>query len=89
MQSSKEKLKNNKKKLPKGLIVQFICLIILIILVVWALFNRAVLPYADLVAAVTFFVMAFNKKENKGTMIALIVFGLLFILMAVGGLING
>ena len=88
MQSSKEKLKNN-RKLPKGLIVQFICLIILIVLVVWALFNRAVLPYADLVAAITFFVMAFNKKETKGTMIALIVFGILFILMAVGGIING
>ena len=87
MQSTKEKMKS--QKLSKGLIAQIISLIILMALVIWSLFNRDILPYANFVAAITFFIIAFNKKEDKRQSIILIAFGIVFVFMAIGGLING
>ena len=85
--STKEKMKS--QKLSKGLIAQIISLIILMALVIWSLFNRDILPYANFVAAITFFIIAFNKKEDKRQSIILIAFGIVFVFMAIGGLING
>ena len=83
------KMKSSNENLNKGLIVQFIALLILIILVIWTFFNKNILPYADFMAGITFFVMAFNKKGSKITGVFCVIFGILFVLMGGWNIFNG
>ena len=79
-----------KQNLSKGLIIQFILLIVLIILMFLSFKWKEVLPYADLVAGVIALVMAYNKKDDKKYIpVLLIVFGVLFIFFGVFNFING
>ena len=79
-----------KQNLSKGLLIQFILLIILIILMFLSFKWKGVLPYADLLAGVIAFVMAYNKKDEKRYIpILLVVFGILFIFFGVFNFING
>jgi len=79
------------KKLSKGLILQLVLLIILIILMILSIFKQVFLPYADFVAGVIFWTMAYNKNKDysKFMTIILILFGILFIGMGVYNIING
>ena len=82
-------MKNN-QKLSKGLIIQIILLIGLIILMFLSFKWRGLLPYADILAGVIALVMAYNKKDDKKYIpILLVVFGLLFIFLGGYNLING
>ncbi|MBR3362305.1 MAG: hypothetical protein IKG40_00080 [Bacilli bacterium] len=80
-----------KNKISKGLIVQIILLIILIIFVMLTIFNQAFLPIVDFIAGLTFFIIAYNKKNDysKFMQIILILFGLIFISFGVFNIING
>ena len=82
-------MKSSNENLNRGLILQFISLLVLIVLVMWTIFNKAVLPYADFVAGITFFIMAFNKKGSKLTSTFCIIFGILFVLMGGWNIFNG
>lgn len=84
-------MKKKKNQLTKGLIVQLVLLIILIILMVLSIFYKIFLPIADFVAGILFMVMAYNKKDQykKPMLIALIIFGLLFMGFGVFNIING
>ena len=79
------------KNLPKGLVVQLVLLIILVILMILTIINKMFLPYADFLAGVIFFVMAYNKKEtySKPMLITMIVLGVLFLGLGVFNIING
>ena len=81
-------MKNN---LTKGLIVQFVLLILLIIFMILSLFRNVFLPYADFIAGLTFIVMAYNKRKDysKFVTVLLILFGVLFIGLGVFNIING
>ena len=84
----------NKQKIGKGLIVQFVLLIILIILMFLSFVWKDLLPYADLLAGTTSLVMAYNKKDElkkgkKYIPIILIVLGILFIFLGIFNFING
>ena len=82
-------MKNN-QNLSKGLIAQFVLLIGLIILMFLSFKWKGLLPYADILAGIIAFVMAYNKKDEKKYIpILLIVFGILFIFLGGYNLING
>ena len=84
-------MKSSNENLNKGLIIQFVCLLILIVLVMWTLFNNDILPYSDFMAGITFFVVAFNKwkSEKKTLPILCIIFGICFIFMGGWNIFHG
>lgn len=75
----------------KGLLAQVILLIVLIILMIISIFNKAFLGFADIVAGLLFFLMAYNKRNTftKLIMIIFVIFGILFLLLGVYNFING
>lgn len=82
-------MKSN-QNLSKGLIIQFILLIGLIILMFLSIKWKELLPYADILAGVIALVMAYNKKDDKKYIpISLIIFGILFIFLGGYSFING
>ncbi len=80
-----------KKNLSKGLIVQMILLIVLIIFMFMTIINHIFLPFADFTAGIIFIVMAYNKRKDysKFMQILLVLFGLLFMGLGIFNIING
>ena len=80
-----------KNQMTKGLIIQTILLIILIIFMVLSVFWKIFLPIADFIAGIMFIMMAYNKRNayTKFTLIVFIIFGILFAGLGVYNLING
>lgn len=83
-------MKSSNGNLSKGLVIQSICTLILLILVCVSAFNKKLFFLADLMAGITFFVIAYNKKNSKKYIPVLcIIFGILFIIISIWSFING
>lgn len=85
-------MKSSNGKMDVGLMIQFGLLIVLIVLVILSFFWKTFLPIADIVAGLTFMIIAYNKRDyydKKYMIFFFIAFGVLFIGLGVFNLING
>ncbi len=85
-------MKSSNERISTGLMIQFCLLIVLIILVISSFIWKWLLPIADIIAGLMFFIIAYNKRDfykKKYIILFLITFGLFFIGLGVFNFING
>ena len=81
-----------KNKLDLGLIAQLVLVLILIVILLLSLFYKFLLPVAEIVAGLALIVMGYNNQriyKRKAMTIIYIVFGVLVLVGAIWGFING
>ena len=81
-----------KNKLDAGLMAQLVLVLILIVILLLSLFYKFLLPVAEIVAGLALIVMGYNNQriyKRKAMTIIYIVFGVLVLVGAIWGFING
>ena len=81
-----------KNKLDLGLMAQLVLVLILIVILLLSLFYKFLLPVAEIVAGLALIVMGYNNQriyKRKAMTIIYIVFGVLVLVGAIWGFING
>ena len=81
-----------KNKLDLGLMAQLVLVLILIVILLLSLFYKFLLAVAEIVAGLALIVMGYNNQrvyKRKAMTIIYIVFGVLVLVGAIWGFING